>query len=580
VLDSNEFLIRDLLDQGRLNEPDVERAKQRAAETRSPLPETLVAMGLIDARELAISRAAICECPFVDLDAFDIDIRNAELLPRAVAEKHDAFPLFHLDGTVTVGMVDPLNLRSVDQIRQSLRVEVNCVLCDPDHLRALISRAYSMASTASTQEDEDEQAELTTGAEPIVAAVNQLIGAAIDQGASDIHLNPDEHELHVRYRIDGVLQPRQGPGLAAHAGLVQRIKVMADLDLTQTRRPQDGKFRFTHRGQCVDVRVSVIPTVCGENVVLRLLRQNASLKGFDDLGMPRALIDDFRQVIHSPHGMILVTGPTGSGKTTTLYTALSELNDPHRNIMTIEDPVEIRLPMIRQTQVNPEIGLTFAGALRSILRQDPDVILVGEIRDQETAQIAAQSSLTGHLVFSTLHTNDAVGAIARLRDFGIPPFAINSAVLCAVAQRLVRQICPHCAEPDEPDEANLRAFGLSRDEATGLMRGAGCARCLNTGYQGRIGVYEMLRLTPAIQSAIEAGASTRALHETARSQGMRLMWEDGLEKARLGLTTIDELWKVRATFEDEAIDDGPDARPTEKDADDQSDKPAAVRLTA
>lgn len=562
MLDSSEFVVRDLLDRERIAETDIEAARAHAQRESIGVIEALQALGVVSSREVAITRAAICESPFVDIASYEIDIHHAEILPRAVAEKHGAFPLFCVDGAVTVGMVDPLNLRAVDAVRQVLKSDVVTVLCDEESLRALISRAYSLCSTSdrSRADDHAEAADLTTGEEPIVAAVNQIIRRAIDEGASDIHINPDEHDLLIRSRIDGVLQSRQGPGMAAHSGIVQRIKVMAGLDLMQTRRPQDGKFRFQHASGPIDVRVSTIPTVCGENVVLRLLRQGASLKDFRELGMPERVIGKLENAMAMPHGMILVTGPTGSGKTTTLYTALSKLNTSDRNLMTIEDPVEIRLPMVRQTQVHPEVGLTFAGALRSILRQDPDIILIGEIRDEETAQIAMQAALTGHLLLSTLHTNDAVSAIARLRDFGLPPFAINSALLCVVAQRVVRRVCPACAKPDRPSDETLRAFGLTPDDVQGAQRGVGCVKCLHTGFHGRVGLYEAMPITPQLQALIERGASTRELKEFAVSAGMRLMFDDGLEKARLGLTTIEELWKVRTSFDDAPGEDVTDLR--------------------
>ncbi|MEC9374459.1 MAG: GspE/PulE family protein, partial [Planctomycetota bacterium] len=333
-------------------------------------------------------------------------------------------------------------------------------------------------------------------------------------------------------------------------GVVQRLKVMARMDLTQTRRPQDGKFRFTHHGETYDVRMSTLPTVAGENVVLRILPRNASIAGFEALGMSAEHIEQMERLIASPHGIVLVTGPTGSGKTTTLYTALSRLNTPDRNIMTIEDPVEIRLPLVRQTQVNTEIGMTFAGALRSILRQDPDVVLVGEIRDSETAQIAVQASLTGHLVFSTLHTNDALGAVARLVDLGVPRFAVNGALLGALAQRLVRRVCEHCRIEDAPDEATMRFWGLEPHEAGGFSRGRGCGACLDTGYRGRVGVYELLIMTPGLRDAIDAGATPQQLQRAAIESGLKPMWQDGLEKARLGLTSLEELTRLRAAIDE------------------------------
>ncbi len=554
VLDSSHFLVQSLIEDGLISEGDAHHAREHAGEHACALPDALVAVGAITHRQLAISRAKLCEYPFVDLVAYDVDINNANLIPRAMSERLSAFVLFRIGDVSTVAMLDPLNLQSIDQVRQVLRTDVDPVLCDAEQLRALIARAYSLVQTDSGAPEPAHaraEASLTTGDEPIVAAVNQVIVAAIDAGASDIHLNPEENTLNLRYRLDGVLVPQQGPPRSAHEGMVQRLKVMAKLDLTQTRRPQDGKFRFVHRNQNIDVRLSLVPTIHGENVVMRLLRPATAIGDVKDLGMPRDATAWFEQMIAHPHGMILVTGPTGSGKTTTLYTALSKLNSPERNIMTIEDPVEIRLPLVRQVQVNAEIGLTFASALRSFLRQDPDVILVGEIRDEETARIATQAALTGHLVFSTLHTNDAVGAVSRLRDLSVPAFAINNALLCAIAQRLVRRVCEGCVQPHDADATLLREMGIRPDMGAKFVRGSGCPRCLNTGYRGRVGVYEMLRVTTRVRDLIDANASVSDIRRTATDEGMRLMWHDGLEKASLGLTTLDELAKLRGVQETE-----------------------------
>lgn len=542
-----------------MRQPDVERAAEQARVTGVSVPEALVAIGVLSSRVLAISRAKITEYPFVDLAAFAVDITNAELLPRAVSERFSAFPLFIIDGLATVAMVDPLNLQAIDLIRGTLKRDVDLVICDPEQLRALIAKAYSLSRVKSEgpAAPSEQDADLTTGDEPIVAAVNQILASAMELGASDVHIGPDEHDLHLRYRIDGVLLPQQGPAKAAHGGIVQRLKVMAKLDLTQSRKPQDGKFRFTHQGQYVDVRLSLIPTIHGENVVMRLLRSAAAIGPISSLGMPDDISKAYEEYVHRPHGMILVTGPTGSGKTTTLYTALNAINSPDTNILTIEDPVEIRLPLVRQMQANADVGVTFASALRAFLRQDPDVILVGEIRDPETARIAVQAALTGHLVFSTLHTNDAVGAIPRLRDFELPLFAINAALLCTMAQRLVRRVCPQCAAPESADTAPPRGFGIRPSDMPSFVKGAGCAACKSTGYKGRLGVYEMLRMTPAVQNVVERGGTAAELREIAAADGMRLMWQDGLDKARRHLTTVWELSKLRSVAES---DDGPVTR--------------------
>jgi type IV pilus assembly protein PilB len=575
VLDHDDFVMSALVEEGLLDRPGLERAVRVAVERRIAKSQAAVDEGLVPAREVALVRATICECPFVDVGAYAVDITNASMLQRSVAEATPAFPLFCLDGVTTVGMTNPLDLKAVDQLRSLLKCDIEPVLCDPEALRSLISRAYSLTGGGEGVEAAraEQSVSLTTGQEPIVAAINQIIAHAVDENASDIHLGPDEQTLHLRYRIDGTLQTRQGPPLAAHPGLVQRLKVMANLDLTVTRRPQDGKFRFDHAGRAMDVRLSIIPTVCGENAVMRLLASGMLIKGFPDLGVPARECELLEQIIQQPHGMILVTGPTGSGKTTTLYTAIKRLNTPDVNIMTIEDPVEIRLPLVRQVQVNTEIGMTFAGALRSILRQDPDVVLVGEIRDQETARIALQAALTGHLVLSTLHTNDAPGAIARLADFGCPGFAINASLLCIIAQRLVKKVCPHCAVPDRPEPLLMTRFGIGTD-AQGLVRGSGCARCSSTGYRGRLGVYELLRMSPAIERAIDRAAPTQELAATARADGMRPMWMDGLEKARVGLTTLEEVARVVA------LEMAEGSSPSEAPYPETGNEDCSVRLSA
>ncbi|MFO0831609.1 MAG: GspE/PulE family protein [Phycisphaerales bacterium] len=550
MLDSRNFVIRTLIADGQLTDGDLRRATEHSIASGGELLDSLVQLSIISSRRLAIAKAKICEYPFVDLTHYEIDFANARHLPRSVAERLNAFPIFVIDGVATVAMLDPLNLHAIDQVRQHLRCDVDPVQGDSEQLKALIARAYSLAKAVETEAQATGVAEvsLTTGDEPIVQAVNQILAGGAEAGASDVHISPDETALHLRYRVDGVLLPQQGPPKSAHEGMVQRLKVMAKLDLTQTRKPQDGKFRFKHKAEQIDVRLSVIPTIHGENVVMRLLRPAAKLGTVAELGMPQQMCAWFEEAVRKPHGMILVTGPTGSGKTTTLYTALNSINTPDTNIMTIEDPVEIRLPLVRQVQVNSEIGLTFATALRSILRQDPDVVLVGEVRDAETAKIAVQASMTGHLVLSTLHTNDAVGCINRLKDFELPTFAINAALLCTIAQRLVRRLCPLCAIP-ETDPTVLHA--VHRDHRnTPFMAPAGCAECKQVGYRGRMGVYEMLRITPRVQQLIEAQAGTPQITAAARADGMRSLWEDGVEKAARRETSLQEALSLRAEFDD------------------------------
>lgn len=548
MFDNAEFVLAALLEEGLLDRATVDNARAHATANRVSIIEALIELGAISKRDVAITRASICECTFVDLDHYNIDIRNSRMLPRSVAERHAAFPLFDMGGVITVGMADALDLAAVDQIRGHIRSDLDPVMCEPDALRELIARAYSLTAESSLGDGPSalESSSLITGEEPIVAAVNQIITQAAQEGASDVHINPDEKELHLRFRLDGSLQLRHGPPRSSHQGIVQRLKVLANLDLTQTRRPQDGKFRFMHNGKPVDIRLSLVPTIHGENVVMRLLASGTTIRGLGELGITPAMAGELENLITHPHGIFLVTGPTGSGKTTTLYTALSKVNTPDRNVMTIEDPVEIRLPLVRQIQVNTEIGLTFASALRAMLRQDPDVILLGEIRDEETARIALQAALTGHLVLATLHTNDAPGVISRLRDLGCPPFAINAALLGALAQRLVKRVCAACTRPATPSEVILRRF---RTQATAArwVEGAGCPGCMSTGYKGRLVVAELLPIRPNLQVLIERGAGTAEVRRHAHEYGMKPMWLDGMEKATLGLTTLDEVARVVVT---------------------------------
>ncbi len=547
MLDTTEFVIQALIEDGKLTENGAADLRRYAAEHELTLEEAVIRLKKVSTRDLAVAKSIICEYPFVDLALIDPDIRNSRRLPKTMAERLIAFPIYVLGDVATVAMEDPLDLQAMDLLQQTLRRQIDPVVCDSELLRNLIVRAYTLDSgnADDTALGEDDAVEVSD--EPIVAAVNQILFSAAEVGASDVHINPDERSLHLRFRIDGVLQTQQGPSLAMHQGLVQRLKVMAQLDVTQTRRPQDGKFRFRYKGAAIDVRLSIIPTIHGENAVLRLLRQANAIGSIEQLGMPADVARDFAEVIQKPHGMVLVTGPTGSGKTTTLYTALHRINTPDRNVMTVEDPVEIRLAMVRQVQVNPAIGLNFASALRSLLRQDPDVLLIGEIRDEETAKIATQASLTGHLVFSTLHTNDAAGSIARLREFGVPAFAINNALLCVIAQRLVRRVCHSCRTVDRPDPLVLRSLGI--DPEARLVRGSGCPACLNSGYKGRVGVYEMLRASPGIRDLIDRNAPISEIERLARREGTRPMLRDGVDKALLGLTTVEEITKLQALVE-------------------------------
>lgn len=547
MLETSDFLEQALVEEGVITAEQLLHCRELITETGCRIDEAIETLGFADGKRIATTKAQLCEVPFADLTAFEVNLENCHRIPRNVADKYRVFPLFECQGVITVGMDDPLNLEAMDQVRRILKCEVDPVQCETKGLVELIDRAYSLAHREEEDDDDGEIKNEDEEAGPIVSAVNTLLADAVSSGASDIHINPDQNELHIRFRIDGALQKRQGPPLSMHAKIVQRLKVMSGLDLTQTRRPQDGKFRFERHGNSVDVRVSVIPTITGENVVLRLLNNRVAFTEFTNLGMPTDIVDRLQAILAQPYGMLLATGPTGSGKTTTLYTAIARLNTHDRNIITIEDPVEIRLPLVRQIQINHSIGLDFANVLRSVLRQDPDVILVGEIRDPETASIALQSSLTGHFVLSTLHTNDAAGTVTRLRDYGLPSFIINSALLGVIAQRLVRQVCPHCAEPATYEPWLLQQFRIT--DPTPLRSGDGCSHCNRTGYIGRLGVYELLTFTDKVRAAVSSEGDGDAIRAAAQSDGMRLMWEDGVEKVMQGMTSLEEVAKLVSTYQ-------------------------------
>jgi len=514
----NDFVIAAMLEEGLIGQEQLEAGTRHAKEHELGLPEAMVALGAVSRRQIAICMAEIFECPFVDLDAFEVNIRNTQLLAQTSAERLMAFPLFDLGDIITVGMADPLDLHAVDQLRRLLKAEVDPVLCDLQALKELIAQSYSLTAGGMDADSAEigRAAGSKAGETPAAGAISRIIEQAAREGASGIHIGPDEHDTHLRFRIDGRLIERPVPSGAQHPDLVRRLKVMASLDPAQTRRPQDGKFRVVSDGEPLDVRVSLMPTINGENIVMRLLSSETSIKGFRELGIAGDTIEQIEAAISRPHGLFLVTGPTGSGKSTTLYAALKRLNTPDRNVMTIEDPVEVRVPMARQLQVSSEIGLTFAGALRSVLRQDPDVVLVGEIRDAETARAACQAALTGHMVLSSLHTDDATDAIERLRGMGCPPFAINASLIGVLAQRLLRSVCASCAKPDEPDPSLLRMFRLEPD-CTGLVRGTGCGKCMSTGYRGRTPATELFLMNATMRELIDSDAAAATVREAAIS---------------------------------------------------------------
>jgi general secretion pathway protein E len=491
------------------------------------------------------------------VEAEQIDVDLVRQVPMSLARDQGVLPLWERDGVIEVALGSPSSMTAVDDFRVLFGKPVRPFIMAPGQLRDLINSAYDAASrTASAVIDEIEEEEgyvaddLQLGEDllddpnqaPIIRFVNSLLTQAIKERASDIHIEPFEKELSVRFRVDGVLYEVVKPPRRLQASIVSRVKIMAGLNIAEKRVPQDGRIRTRMAGREIDLRVSSLPVRHGERVVMRIL-EKGSIFSLDGIGMSDAALDEFRQLIRKPHGIVLVCGPTGSGKTTTLYSALSEINSPDKNILTIEDPVEYELKGIGQTQVNPKIDLTFASVLRAHLRQDPDIILVGETRDKVTADNAIQASLTGHLVFTTLHTNDAPGAFTRLIDMGVEPFLVSSSVVAILAQRLVRRLCSECKAPYTPNATELADFGLS-SMAGQVFRPVGCEECNHKGYSGRSGIYELLIVDDAIRAMVVAGETTGEIRNVAIKRGLKTLRDDGIRKALEGITSLDEVRRV------------------------------------
>lgn len=512
------------------------------------------------------------DLPYVDLDTYLIDDNVIKLLPEETVRRHTLIPIFKIGDRLTIAMDNPINLPALDEVRNKTKMEVEIVISTENKIRNAIEQYYGAriakiesslkqqiiksevekpfetSDYRKTYELEVKESLDTSDATSAPKMFDLIMMQAIRDRASDIHLEPDEKNLRVRFRIDGYLFETLTLPKAVHPAITSRIKILAEMDIAETRLPQDGNFNVRMGNWGFEVRVSTFPTIYGENVVLRLLDQTSPLLSLEELGFSEEMLNQFRQILKRPNGIILVTGPTGSGKTTTLYACLNLINSADKNIITIEDPVEYRLPLIRQTQVNPKAGITFATGLRSILRQDPDVIMVGEIRDLETAEIAIQAALTGHLVLSTLHTNDAPEAITRLLDIGVEAYLISSSLAGVLAQRLVRKICPHCKIPDQLSKDELKKFGdlISKTNISpSFFRGKGCKQCKNSGYFGRTGIFELLIVNEKIRRLISEKASTQIIRELAREEvGLESLRENGLKKVLMGITTLEEIERV------------------------------------
>jgi general secretion pathway protein E len=557
--------IRELLvHSGRINEEILPPPEKLLNGSFENLGRQLVQEGVISEEDLLEILSNELNIPLVSLK----DVRPGELvMVDNLSEKfmrHGRFvPLSVTDGTLLIAISDPFDVYALDAIHQVTGYRVEVRLAKESEILDLIDKAFSADATSMERiiEDigKDDRQELgleddsdvdhlkdMASEAPVIRLVNLLISRAIEVKASDIHFEPFEGSFTVRYRIDGILHDVESPPRRLQAAVISRIKIMSKLNIAERRLPQDGRIKLRVLGKEVDFRVSTIPTLFGESVVLRILDRESVVLDLAKLGFPPDTLKPFRDFIARPYGIILVTGPTGSGKTTTLYGSLSEINSPDKKIITVEDPIEYQLKGINQIQVKPAIGLTFASALRSILRQDPDVVMIGEIRDAETAEIAIHSALTGHLVFSTLHTNDAAGAVTRLLEMGMENYLISSSLIGVLAQRLVRVVCSHCGRPHSPDTETLKEMGVDVADVANakIMEGAGCEKCASTGYKGRTGIYELLPVTDEIRELILARADANAIKERGRRLGMKTLREAGWTKAREGTTTISELIRV------------------------------------
>ncbi len=546
---------------------DLERAKEDQRKNGGRLGEALVRLGLIQEEELTRLLSKQYGVPSVDLSNFEIDPEVVKVVPEELVQKYRIMPINRVGSTLIVAVEDPSNMFAVDDIKFLTGYNVEMVLASPSAIKEAIDRHYDASATmldvmsnfdldeleVVNEQDDVNVADLEKAVDeaPVVKLVNLILSDAIKKGASDIHIEPYEKSFRVRYRIDGVMYEEMRPPLKLKNAITSRVKIMASLDIAERRLPQDGRIKLKiSRDKDMDFRVSVLPTLFGEKIVMRLLDKSNLQLDMTKLGFEEKALAHFKEAIYKPYGMVLVTGPTGSGKTTTLYSALSELNTVETNISTAEDPVEFNLAGINQVQIHDDIGLNFAAALRSFLRQDPDIIMVGEIRDFETAEIGIKAALTGHLVLSTLHTNDAPSTVNRLLNMGVEPFLVASATNLILAQRLARKICPNCKEEVAVPAQALLDVGMNEEDigTTTCYRGTGCANCADTGFKGRVALYEVMPIGDELKELILNGASAMELKETAIQCGMQTLRMAGIEKIKEGVTTLEEV--VRVTVKD------------------------------
>jgi type IV pilus assembly protein PilB len=544
--------------------PDQIKEAQRMGNV--PLEDALAKLGYAEPDQIMRAKAEQHGLDFIDLSEVEIPSSVVELVPESLARENTVMPLAQENGAIKVIMHDPMNFDTIDKLRFVLNREIEIALAPKEAIVEAINRYYGSTSSETESVDSMLQEFTDTAIDfsdegdsrkggnslvddndaPVIRLVHLIIQEAVNMRASDIHIEPFADRVRIRYRIDGVCMERDSPPRRLLASMVSRIKIMGSIDIAEKRRPQDGRIKVHVGGKDIDLRVSILPTTYGQAVVMRILDRDNIKVGLRDLGFGDEDWKRFSQLIKRPNGILLVTGPTGAGKTTTLYAALNELNRPDVKIITAEDPVEYYLPGINQCEVRAKIGMTFARIIRAMLRQNPNILLVGEIRDQETAETAIQASLTGHLVFSTLHTNDAPSAITRLVDIGLQPFLVASSVMGIMAQRLVRKVCPKCRQRVEPPASVLKSIGLKPEIAkkANFMKGKGCTHCNKTGFRGRMGIFELMAMTSQVREMTFKGEPTQNVRKMARKQGMRTLFEDGMIKALKGLTTLEEVLRI------------------------------------
>ena len=554
-----------LVEGGLLTQEQLEKALPYQKKSNLKLGQFLVREGIVSESQIVDLVSSQLKLEKYRPDRFTVDVELAQLLPAEIAHKSQAAPLKKSGLLLTVAMTDPLDINALDTIEVYTNCEVEAVICTEQHLNQLLTTIYgTFAGIGGVLEDMEEMeidktAEKTTALDdvevsslqgmaeeaPVVRLVNSILSQGVREGASDIHISPEKNYVQVRFRLDGKLHEVPAPPKAMFLPIISRLKILANMDIAVSRIPQDGRFTVKMKNKDINIRAATIPSIHGENMVLRLLDTSNSIYSLERLGMNDKDRKKLERMVSKPHGMVLSTGPTGSGKSTSLYSILKKINQPDINIITVEDPVEYRIEKIRQVQLNRKAGMTFASGLRSILRQDPDVIMVGEIRDYETATLAVQAALTGHMVFSTLHTNDAAGAITRFIDMGVEPFLVSSTMTVSFAQRLVRKVCPNCMTTYDPSAEVLKAWRINNKSNTNFVQGKGCFNCMHTGYKGRTGVYEVLIIDDQIQDMILQRRSSHEIQQEALKSGdFTSLRENAAEKAIKGITTLEEAASV------------------------------------